>query len=373
MLGLTFRQHHTLHMQQVLRAYERLPPNPADRVALYTGLFELAKDLDEDETSNLELWLRNGGEFPAPTPRNQHLSMPDEVMDLTRNNEQEDEQNDWPDYHPEDFAFVASEMEQEDFELHEEGENLATDNGRGREQEGSEEDESDNTDDNSSALPQAPNSLKGKSATEIVECLICAESYVLAEFPPSTQITSTCNHKNDERVCIYCLHQSIETAVTEGQLNLVVCPFCPEKLSRDEVKRYATNEIFARYFCRNLVFQLVVLTVGSRYDYLAMIATPDLVMCLGLNCGSGQIHAGDNPMMICQVCSFKTCAIHKLPWHAGQTCEEFDMDESQIDRLEQAEATAKLLAKERAQVCPNCHQGVSRSEGCDHMTCKFPL
>lgn len=103
-----------------------------------------------------------------------------------------------------------------------------------------------------------------------------------------------------------------------------------------------------------------------------MMATPDLVMCLGLNCGSGQIHTDENPMMICESCSFKTCAVHKLPWHEGQTCEEFDMDDSQIERLEEAEATAKLLAKEHAQVCPNCQNGVSRSEGCDHMTCKFP-
>jgi hypothetical protein len=77
--------------------------------------------------------------------------------------------------------------------------------------------------------------------------------------------------------------------------------------------------------------------------------------------------------MVCESCSFKTCAVHKLPWHEGQTCEEFDMDDSQIERLEEAEATAKLLAKEHAQVCPNCLNGVSRSEGCDHMTCKFLL
>jgi hypothetical protein len=48
------------------------------------------------------------------------------------------------------------------------------------------------------------------------------------------------------------------------------------------------------------------------------------------------------------------------------------MEDSQIERLEQAEATAKLLAKEHAQVCPNCGQGVSRIDGCDHMTCKSP-
>lgn len=111
--------------------------------------------------------------------------------------------------------------------------------------------------------------------------------------------------------------------------------------------------------------------ISYRYDYLVQRAKPDVILCLGVDCGSGQVHVGEDLCMICEVCSFKTCPVHKLPWHEGMTCEEFDCDEAQIERLEQAEATAKLLAKEHAQVCPNCHEGVSRSDGCDHMTCKF--
>ena len=98
---------------------------------------------------------------------------------------------------------------------------------------------------------------------------------------------------------------------------------------------------------------------------------PDtLVMCAGPRCGSGQIHEGDDVMMICNACGFKTCARHKLPWHEGQTCIEYDDDESQIERMEQEEATAKRIAKS-SQICPKCGNGVERSEGCDHMTCKF--
>jgi len=373
-LGLTFRQHHTLHMQQVLRAYECLPANPMDRVALYTGLFELTKDLDENETRNLEVWLRNGGEFPTPTPRNQQPSGDGEAIDLTSDDDQADE-NDWPEYHPEDFEAVDMEEDDDDdgddsTSSEEEGENLTIHNAHGHDQESSEEDGED--DEFEGRRPARPAlSSQGKSATECFECLICAESFGVTEFPPSVQITSTCQHSDNERVCTYCLQQSIETAVTEGQLNLITCPFCPEKLSCDDVKKYATNEIFARYFIQHSTPFTPLIFL--RYEYLTRITTPDMVMCLGLNCGSGQIHASDNPLMICQTCSYKTCAVHKLPWHEGQTCEEFDMDDSQIERLEEAEATAKLLAKEHAQVCPNCHQGVSRTDGCDHMTCKLPL
>ncbi|CZR69112.1 related to RING finger protein Dorfin [Phialocephala subalpina] len=377
-LGLSFRQHHTLHMQQVLRAYERLPENPMDRAALYTGLFQLAKNLDEDETKNIEHWLLHGGEFPAPTPKVSEAT--EKVLDRTSEVDS-DEEEDWPEYRPEDFEddgeAVRDPMEEDDDEDEDhdgvphtshitgeaESENSGSGSMEGHDGDLSEEGSEQDSEDEPEARPRRPSgrprrrpavakSSKGKSAAESLECLICAESYLLTEFPPSTEVTSTCNHKNNERTCIYCLQQSIESAVTDGQLNLIVCPFCPEKLSREEIKKYATPEIFA------------------RYDYLALIATPDLVMCLGLNCGSGQIHTSEDPMMTCQACSFKTCAFHKLPWHEGQTCEEFDTNDDQIERLEQAEATAMLLAKEHAQVCPNCGNGVSRTEGCDHMTCR---
>jgi hypothetical protein len=246
-LGLTFRQHHTLHMQQVLRAYERLPPNPMDRVALYTGLFELAKDLDQDETRNLEVWLHKGGEFPAPTLRNQQSLGEGGVIDLTGDNDQVDEENDWPEYHPEDFEAVDLEDDDDEGSTSndEEGEDVAIGDVQGHDQDSFEEDdEDDEFEDHPVRLAVAS---RGKSAVECVECLICAESYALTEFPPSIQITSSCNHEAEQRVCIYCLQQSIETAVTEGQLNFLVCPFCPEKLSHNDVKKYATNEVFARY------------------------------------------------------------------------------------------------------------------------------
>lgn len=74
--------------------------------------------------------------------------------------------------------------------------------------------------------------------------------------------------------------------------------------------------------------------------------------------------------MICDHCKFKTCVKHKLPWHEGQSCDEFDVDDSQIERLEQEEATAKLLAKD-SRICPACKECVVRSDGCDHMQCMY--
>lgn len=320
-LGLTFRQHHTLHMQQVLRAYDRLPDNPMDRGALYTGLFELAIDLDENETQNLENWLKNGGEFPAPTPR--HLpTAAIETVDLTGDDDDEDaldEEGYFPVYNPYDFEPGPEEEDtggngDEPHDLGEQARNRTVHGGRlyrlervyntldgdveddGNEGHVEDEDVSEELDENERLVDQRwglgnedqmnvqpnrhePNrhgifdplglfNFEGEGrdlgigdpldanprtrrkafpSGEIIECLICADEHDSTEFPPSTQVTAGCCHENDERVCNYCLQQSIETAVTEGQLHLIICPFCPEKLSHNEVKQYATREIFARY------------------------------------------------------------------------------------------------------------------------------
>lgn len=187
-----------------------------------------------------------------------------------------------------------------------------------------------------------------------LECCVCAEALPPTHFPASPNITSTCKHEVDSLVCLTCIEQAIRAPIDEGILNLVTCPLCPEKLSSQEIKLYASERIYA------------------RYQYLLMSLNPDMVFCLGRNCGSAQHHSPQalGPVMTCGKCSFRTCIVHKLPWHDGMTCEEFDCDESQIERLEQDEATAKLLASLSAKICPTCKQGVDRTDGCDHLRCR---
>src|ERR1700712_1355798 len=99
---------------------------------------------------------------------------------------------------------------------------------------------------------------------------------------------------------------------------------------------------------------------------------PNFTMCLGPSCELGQIHEGgdDQLIMTCTICRFKTCFTHKMPWHSEQTCNQYD--EERKERMEQEAASAKLIA-ETAKICPNpaCGHGITKIEGCDHMTCKF--
>jgi flagellar biosynthesis GTPase FlhF len=65
-------------------------------------------------------------------------------------------------------------------------------------------------------------------------------------------------------------------------------------------------------------------------------------------CKSGQIHEGaeTSPIMTCNACGFRSCVLHQIPFHEGETCTQYDnrMIELQNDR--QAEQLTQLHASE---------------------------
>lgn len=125
----------------------------------------------------------------------------------------------------------------------------------------------------------------------------------------------------------------------------------------EEVRKYTTKADF------------------QRYSYLKTRSEipGHYIFCTNPKCDGSQPHLTEaGPKMVCQHCGALTCANHKLPWHEGKTCEEFDISDEQLDRLDEAEMTAKLLTEEGTSICPNpeCGQAVSKLGGCDHMTCR---
>ncbi|KAG9246993.1 hypothetical protein BJ878DRAFT_239004 [Calycina marina] len=180
------------------------------------------------------------------------------------------------------------------------------------------------------------------------ECMICCETFPTSRF---SRITELCKHER-AKACLDCVRSSIAEPVEQGALHRIICPLCPSRLASYDVKDLATKEVYARY----------------KY-LLDLSQQPDTyVMCLGQDCGGGQVHEDDDPMMICNFCQFKTCARHKLPWHEGLTCAKFDLTDEQLARLEEEEITAKELAAITS-ICPNCKNGIIKLDGCNHMSC----
>jgi hypothetical protein len=76
-----------------------------------------------------------------------------------------------------------------------------------------------------------------------IECEICCEEFPSSEFPSPT-ITLVCKHPAG--VCYSCLEQCISVQIQEGVLGQLNCPSCPEKLSYEDIRAYASPDLFAR-------------------------------------------------------------------------------------------------------------------------------
>ncbi|KAI9651263.1 hypothetical protein NHQ30_001301 [Ciborinia camelliae] len=394
--GLNFKQHDARKIRHILKHYGELPESQGDRVVLFLRLQTLEKDLDQEVCDKIQDWMANGGELPSRRRAEPVLTHAEEsreeLSDGSHGGEEEEEtssselsgispdsghefqegdEDNYPslDYfevnptHPDnpDRGLYVFDSESSTSESEE---NLEDDEEEEDEEEEIEEEEEDD------AEMEMETQTGGEATVELdtgydaideaddesspgneVECVICAE--MVPELNTWGRITSTCAHPDECRTCMPCLNTSITTDVEYGFLNRIKCPICPAILTYNDILHRASPDVF------------------QRYAYLREKASrPDtFTMCLAPNCGGGQIHEGPEPLMICNHCKFKTCVRHRLPWHEGQSCDDFDIDDSQIERLEQEEATAKLLAKD-SRICPQCQECVIRSEGCDHMQCR---
>ncbi|KAH7357236.1 hypothetical protein BKA65DRAFT_424111 [Rhexocercosporidium sp. MPI-PUGE-AT-0058] len=385
--GLTFREHDNRQMQHILRAYHRLPESPNVRSTLYLTLTNLENSLPDAEAQPIRDWLREGGslsDFPGPSAaqgppinggqrwnpaenafasHNPYGLFPGGFQAPAVQAGGQQQPFGWgtttqADTDETDEA-NAPEDQDDDSDSDSRGdedENGEDDDSEELEDEDSqEEDESDEEQDDEGASSDHNGLGQEREIPEgFTECCICVGQYAADNFPESLKITTTCDHDHEEVVCISCIRNTIQTGLKNGETRRIYCPLCAEYFQAEDIKKYGTAAMI------------------SRYEYLVLMATPGLVMCLGLNCGWGQVNPEtykENPVMICNSCGFKTCTFHKLPWHEGFSCEEFDCDESQIERLEADEATAKLLSQ-NSKICPACNQGVTKTDGCDHLQCR---
>lgn len=420
--GLSFAQQDSRKMQQVLGHYRRLPDNTS-RAVLFAELNALAKELMADKTRQHDIpaitdWMQNGGAFPASpgvvpststttpasqathratAPRRYHYrygqgrtldGSAEEAAaggygyDDEDDNLEEEEFDEmdrllrWQTRARGPFYGPGHQLEEPETLQHEEGyhaieagnrhDTSNQDTEMTNDQNETHEDQRANNTANvnrqDTELEEPPPAASPAGAfsahypdadagNQIVECPICAEEYPTTKFPRDATVTETCTHP--ERACLDCLESSIATVVERGALHLLACPICPAKLTSRNVEQYAGSQVYERY----------------KYLKEQSEIPGHYISCMNPKCGGSQPHESDDPRMICRYCNFATCAHHRRPWHEGQTCSEFDLDDAQLERLEEEEATAKLLSKEDTSICPKCGQGVTKIEGCDHMSC----
>ncbi|CAE7052695.1 unnamed protein product [Rhizoctonia solani] len=109
----------------------------------------------------------------------------------------------------------------------------------------------------------------------------------------------------------------------------------------------------------------------NRYNTLVaqreLESQPNFMWCQNPQCGRGQVYqqGGASPIVICQYCQSAACFTHRVPWHNGMTCEDYDLV---IQRIQASEDYIGAHTKQ----CPSCRRPIEKLSGCDHMTCHRP-
>ncbi|KAF4978864.1 hypothetical protein FZEAL_4824 [Fusarium zealandicum] len=181
----------------------------------------------------------------------------------------------------------------------------------------------------------------------------------ILQFP--VKLGQRCNHEID--FCTGCLEKHLKTQLEQygrSRCDQLACPShgCGRLLTYDEIRLYAkptTFEVYDRYLNLNTL---------TRY--------PNFRWCLRQGCSSGQLYdeGEDNeqldPHFRCEECAFEMCYYHSMPWHKGQTCEQFDSMRQHGDP--EFQQTRDWIAR-NTKPCPYCRENIEKGESCFHMTC----
>lgn len=173
-------------------------------------------------------------------------------------------------------------------------------------------------------------------------------------------------------------------------------------MSYFDVMRTAAPEDFTRY--------------DERVTMASLLNEPGFRWCPQPGCPGGQIQLyGDaEPIITCNLCQQRSCFTHRVPWHTGLTCSQYDeapelarqMQEAEeaeeeegekdvegaaeddklaasLKAIEELESAARERRRRNSEVrrgeayvrnivtrCPECDVPTERNGGCKHIICK---
>ncbi|KAF2692067.1 hypothetical protein K458DRAFT_286283 [Lentithecium fluviatile CBS 122367] len=215
---------------------------------------------------------------------------------------------------------------------------------------------------NEDASFQRVNAARGKQAQQRsqareLECIVCGETVPTPDLP----YLVSCTH--EPQTCRDCFAAWIGSELENKDWQSIKCPGsdCRVILAHEEVKQYATKEVFEKF--------------DSYAVRAALGDDPNFRWCRAQGCNSGQVHLSgeDSNIFRCVACGHRVCVIHNDTFHEGETCQEFDYRTSgqkERDQRKQEEASERAIGK-LTKKCPGkgCSFNIQKNGGCDHMTC----
>jgi len=158
----------------------------------------------------------------------------------------------------------------------------------------------------------------------------------------------SCEH-GSTLVCKECYVGHLKYEIDNGKVqDGVACCVdgCSTKLSEDQLRPLVPAATLAKY---------------GRFRANAEDAT--LRECF--NCNTMQSGDPDNPIMRCVKCGSQFCYYHATRHEpTDEACRKYHVEQRSVDAQ-----NLKLLSKTAA-ACPRCKAVTTKSEGCNHMTCR---
>jgi hypothetical protein len=191
------------------------------------------------------------------------------------------------------------------------------------------------------------------------DCAVCGDATLVVELPS----LFSCTHNAE--VCADCYTAWFGSQLEQNGWQEVKCPgqSCKVNLTCQEIKAYASKEVFERY------------DVIQARNVLS--ADPNFRWCKTQGCGSGQIHDVEEVgnEFVCVECHERSCTVHEGLYHDDETCEEYEYRTSgqkeRDERRKEDEASEEAVGK-LTKRCPGseCGRPIEKNGGCNHMSCK---
>lgn len=181
-------------------------------------------------------------------------------------------------------------------------------------------------------------------APRTFRCGICLENV-----PESERVVFQLCGDLAHGCCSECISTYITGLVCDARVNDIVCPNeCHAMATADEIKRFTTAEVYAKY---------------ERFRQMRQDATLRQCPQCGSLCKPEEDEDGGvKAEMLCGTCGTEFCYYHSNA-HTGRSCEEYQRQVAKEERL----AIDGALRGTRP--CPSCGIATEKLNGCNHMTC----
>ncbi|TIA77823.1 hypothetical protein D6C76_04450 [Aureobasidium pullulans] len=201
--------------------------------------------------------------------------------------------------------------------------------------------------------PQNRKQMTAEAQPQTRECVVCCESLDPLTFPARPP-SSECTHRPE--VCPPCLQRWVATKVAANDRGRIYCPQCVILLNHNDVRRACDHTTFAEYD-KHAVLNVVSRMVNFNW-------------CLRAGCDGGQEQDGKTlGYMKCHSCDYAQCLHHRMRWHTGETCKQYDERTNNRHNEKTEEMINNSLLTAYLQKCPRCQVVCEKNGGCRQMIC----